>query len=326
MPEFFDVNNNRNKLKLFYSYSHKDEELMEDLKKHLSVLRRESFIGWHDRKISAGSHWDDVISQEIELADIILLLVSVDFLDSDYIRKKEMERALHRHNNGEATVIPIILKPCDWKATPLSTLEALPKDGIPIVTWENIDEGFLDTVQGIRKVIDSMLKKAKARPETGRIEQEEQLKEIKITVESQEIVFYHVKRETAKQNDNGDFYIAEMVLPQKKVNWNDANRIIEILNKQMRNEGSIYNLRMPRKSEWRYAYRNQNTITGKESGLYFNHEISEWCEDISQSNTTKRIRFTPKGKYPQPIPTFPDGEKAGIRLIVEEKNNINGKH
>ena len=106
-------------LELFYSYSHKDEELRDQLENHLAMLKREGVIsGWHDRRISAGQEWDGEIDDHLNSVEIILLLVSSDFLASNYCYDIEVKRAMERHEAGEARVIPIILRPCDWQRAP----------------------------------------------------------------------------------------------------------------------------------------------------------------------------------------------------------------
>jgi hypothetical protein len=138
---------------LFICYSTKDERLKDELLEHLSPLRREGIISdWHFRKITAGKEWQGQIDQHMKKARIILLLVSTSFVDSDYCYDTEMNRAMQRHEKGEARVIPIILRPVDWHKLPFSKLEALPKDGKPVTTWTNRDEAFLDVEKGIRKV------------------------------------------------------------------------------------------------------------------------------------------------------------------------------
>jgi hypothetical protein len=101
-------------VKLFYSYAHKDEELRQKLETHLSLMRRSGQIaGWHDRDIDAGKEWKESIDENLDSAQIILLLVSADFLASDYCYDIEMKRAMERHELREACVVPIILRPCD---------------------------------------------------------------------------------------------------------------------------------------------------------------------------------------------------------------------
>lgn len=146
-------------LEVFISYSHKDSDLREELEMHLSNLRRQGKIkAWHDRAIEAGAEWDAEIKANLESAHVILLLISPRFMGSEYCYDIEMQRAMERHNAGTARVIPIILKPVDWKDTPFSKLQVLPQDGKPINTWDNQDEAFLNVVQGIRQAVESLKK------------------------------------------------------------------------------------------------------------------------------------------------------------------------
>jgi hypothetical protein len=148
-----------NAVKVFFSYSHKDEALRDELATHLSMMKRQGVIeAWHDREISAGSEWANAIDENLEVADIILLLVSANFLASDYCYDKEMTRAMERHETREARVIPIILKPADWNGAPFSKLQALPKNAKPITTWPDQDEAFLNVAQGIRRVVEDIAK------------------------------------------------------------------------------------------------------------------------------------------------------------------------
>jgi hypothetical protein len=136
---------------LFLSYSHRDEGLRDQLETHLSGLRRQGFITvWHDRRITAGEDFADAISANLERADVVLLLASPDFINSDYCYEKEMTRALERNREGACVVIPVILRPCDWHDMPFGRLQAAPKDGKAITLWPNIDEAFLDVVKAIK--------------------------------------------------------------------------------------------------------------------------------------------------------------------------------
>lgn len=138
-------------LDVFISYSHRDEKLRETLGLHLASLQRQGVIkSWHDRKISAGTEWKQAIDENLNSAEIILLLISENFIASDYCYDLEMERAIARHDAGEARVIPIILKPVDWSGAPFGKLQALPKNAKPVTTWSNRGEAFLNIAEGIR--------------------------------------------------------------------------------------------------------------------------------------------------------------------------------
>ena len=141
-------------LSLFYSYAHEDESLREQMEKHLRLLRRQGLISeWHDRQIVAGTQWARQIDSHLETASVILLLISSDFLASDYCYDLEMQRALERNSRGEARVIPIILRPCEWRNAPFATLQVLPRDGLPVTEWDNIDSAFLNIARGIRRAL-----------------------------------------------------------------------------------------------------------------------------------------------------------------------------
>jgi hypothetical protein len=137
---------------LFFSYSPADESLRDQLEKHLSSLQRQGIISsWHDRRIGAGTDLGEAIDSHFEAADTILPLISPDFISSDYCYEREMNRALEKHQKGEARVIPVILRPCDWHGLPFGKLLATPKDGRAITMWPNIDEAFLDVVTAIKR-------------------------------------------------------------------------------------------------------------------------------------------------------------------------------
>src|SRR5262245_26238664 len=144
-------------IRVFYSYSHSDEKLRDQLEKHLSILRRQGFIeGWHDRKIDAGENWNNEIGEHLNTAEIVLLLISPDFLASDFCYDVEMTRSLQRHLKGEARVIPIILRPTDWSKAPFRDLQALPKNAKPVTSWKNRDAAFENIARGIREVAEEL--------------------------------------------------------------------------------------------------------------------------------------------------------------------------
>lgn len=157
-------------LKLFYAYAHEDETLRNQLDTHLSILQRQKVIeGWHDKDITAGSLWQKEIDTHLKEADIILLLVSADFMGSDYCYEVEMTEALKRQAAGEARVIPIILRPCVWESSPLGELQALPKDAKAVTVWPNRDAAFTDIAKGIRKAIKELSGEGlEASPQTSR--------------------------------------------------------------------------------------------------------------------------------------------------------------
>jgi predicted ATP-binding protein involved in virulence len=145
-------------MEIFLSYSYRDEDLRNRLFSHISLLRQMKIVtSWHERRILPGTEWQNEIDSHLESANIILLLISADFLASNYCYDVEFLRALQRHENGEAVVVPIILRACDWQNTSFGNLQALPTDQKPIINWSDIDYAFSDVVRGLRRVIQQMI-------------------------------------------------------------------------------------------------------------------------------------------------------------------------
>lgn len=144
-------------VRVFYSYSHKDEKLRDLLQTHLALLKRRKVIsGWHDRRIGAGDEWAGQIDEHMKSADIILLLISANFLASNYCYDIELKLAMKRHKAREARVIPVILRPCDLTGVPFGKLQSLPKDRRPVTKWPNRDDAFTDIANGIRLVAEEL--------------------------------------------------------------------------------------------------------------------------------------------------------------------------
>jgi TIR domain len=154
------MDNFSSRLNLFISYSHEDEALKRELDKHLVMLKRSGKIEvWNDRKLIAGQEWDTEIKNELANAHIILLLISADFNNSEYIWEKELYAALKRHSEGKARVVPVILRKCEWKDMPYAKLQALPTGAKPVSEFADKDDAFTNIAQGIRALVDYMLEK-----------------------------------------------------------------------------------------------------------------------------------------------------------------------
>ena len=142
---------------VFVSYSHKDKKLREKLYSHLSMLRNAGKIAdWYDGQIAPGDEWKQAILTNLHTAQIILLLISADFLASDFCYNIEMKQALERHERGEAVVIPIILRPVHWKDSPFSKLHVLPSGAKPVTEWHPRDKAFVDIAEGIDRAIEKL--------------------------------------------------------------------------------------------------------------------------------------------------------------------------
>lgn len=145
------------KVKVFFSYSHKDEAMRDELEAHFATLKSLGLIeAWYDRDIESGREFDSEIQEALSQSHLILLLVSPDFLSSTYCMSIEMKAAIERHRAGTARIIPIILRPCDWRDGILNKIVALPKDGKAITTWSNRDEAYLNVSNGVRTVVSTL--------------------------------------------------------------------------------------------------------------------------------------------------------------------------
>lgn len=154
-------------IRIFISYSHEDEDLRKELEGHLAFLSEYGDPIWHDRKIPAGSEWANVIDANLNSCNIILLLISASFLRSYYCYKIEFKRAMERHRDREATVIPIIVRDVFWEFGDLKELQALPKDGKAVLNdyWRgNKDAAFRNVAEGIQKVVEELARKPQIIP------------------------------------------------------------------------------------------------------------------------------------------------------------------
>ena len=145
-------------LKVFVSYSHRDEELKQEMVKHLYPLTHLGMVeSWDDRQIKPGDEWGDEISKNLEAADIIILIISVDFINSGYCYDIELKRAMERHDAGTAKVVPVIGRQCLWHHAPFGKIQALPKDAKAVSTWPDRDNALTTVAESIYKIAEHLL-------------------------------------------------------------------------------------------------------------------------------------------------------------------------
>lgn len=141
---------------VFVSYSRRDSNFFEELAVHLKVLQRKGTIKlWHEGRVRAGDEWEQVIRLQIKQADIFILLVSADFLSSDFMWEQEFDQVLKRHQQGEAVVIPIIIRPCTWTDSPIGSLQVMPTDGKPVSLSPDTDRVWVDVSIHIAEAVRS---------------------------------------------------------------------------------------------------------------------------------------------------------------------------
>ena len=159
-----DLNSNKKTkqaVKIFFSYSRKDKEHRESLDNHLAPLWQSGTIErWYDGEIEAGQDFDAVIVNKLKTSDVILLMISSDYIASDYCQK-EIRIALEQEKAGKARVIPIIVRDCLWKEYDFKSNNALPERGQPITDakWNSQDDAYLNIAEGIKKVAETIYSK-----------------------------------------------------------------------------------------------------------------------------------------------------------------------
>ncbi|ELP25435.1 hypothetical protein F385_1451 [Pantoea agglomerans 299R] len=144
-------------LKLFISYSHKDEEYKEQLVEQLTPLERKGLLSmWQDRKILPGQEWNEEIIEKLDESDIILLLISSSFIASTYCIEKEISKAIEMHVEKRAIVVPIIVRECMWQKEVFARIQSLPKDGKAITSWDNADIAWTNVIKDIARLIEEV--------------------------------------------------------------------------------------------------------------------------------------------------------------------------
>jgi hypothetical protein len=283
-------------LNIFFAYSREDSDLRTRLDKHLSSLKRnESVKTWFDGEIEPGKEWEKNIFYALETSDIILLLISADFISSDYCYNIEMKKAIQRHEKGEAIVIPIILKPCDWSDTPFSKLQALPKDATPVMDkkWDTEDQAMMNVALGIRSVVSRKFKE-REKSLVNYFQEITALKEEKERAEK-ELQYLHIKlkelEEKIQKNSESEL--------SKKLNESEAltgkqekiiNELRNALNKYERLENKTSLKTKIIKAKITNEGRVYSTLNKTEGENWANEEI----KSKAGANEWKKTGFYPK--------------------------------
>ena len=143
------------------SYAHEDAPLLDRLRRALATLRRQGLIElWDDQQTPAGESWERNVHQNLDQAEVIILLISQDFIASDYCYNVELARALERYDEKTVKVIPVIVRDTDWEGTEFEKrkIKVLPLDGKPIMSWDNKDAAWLDVARGVSEVVKKSLR------------------------------------------------------------------------------------------------------------------------------------------------------------------------
>ena len=142
--------------RIFFSYSKHDKDKLDSLRKFLDPLKRQNKIAlWDDRNLLPGEEWDKGIRNELEESDIILLMVSANFLATDYVWDVEIKRAMERHEVGSARVVPVILDYCVWEDLPFGKINGLPSKGKPVADYESESKAWTEVVKALKGIINT---------------------------------------------------------------------------------------------------------------------------------------------------------------------------
>ncbi|HRI62046.1 MAG TPA: SUMF1/EgtB/PvdO family nonheme iron enzyme [Saprospiraceae bacterium] len=293
MPETKPVN-------IFIAYAHADEAYLRPLRKHLALLEDDGVSIWYDGEILPGEEWDTSIKKRLSEAHIILLLVSADFLTSDYVIGTELPTALGRHAAGECTVVPVIVRNCLWQKK-LGALQALPVEAFPIENWSSRDSAYHNIAEGVDKLI-IQIKVHREEAERHRLDPFHNLMVLVeggafkmgsnksdiekpihlVTVPNFYICKYPVTQGHWKQimGEYNDPYGSEVDdnRPVELVSWDDAQEFIKKLNELT---GQRY--RLPTEAEWEYAARGGNQREGFEFAGSDDVDKVAWRRGISSS-------------------------------------------
>ncbi len=208
-------------IKVFYCYTHEDQEYRAQLEAHMANLKRlYNLQTWFDRDILPGDQGEKVSESHLDSADLIFLLISPAFMSSDYSYHTEMMRALKRHERGEARVIPVLVRSVHWDNAPFSTIHALPSNSIPIARWPDPDDAFYDVVRGVERTIKSLLA---AREAQTWLEKGDMLKDLKQYQEAVEAYDQAIRHNP----DAADAYYGKGYALNNLKNYEQAMRAFE---------------------------------------------------------------------------------------------------
>ncbi len=200
--------------RIFIAYARKDAPLLDELRIHLKPLERSGrALIWYDGLIAPGEVWEAAIKENLHKAHIILLLVSADAIASDYFYETEMTDALARHAEGKARVVPLIVRPCAWRATPLAKLQALPKDGKPVSSWSDREDAWNDAVEALLQFIEQNEEETRLEKEAAAVRFEAQARAAEAEKQRKAAAAQLQKEEAERQHRRSLDPFADLMLP-----------------------------------------------------------------------------------------------------------------
>jgi hypothetical protein len=311
-------------ISVFLSYSRKDKDMLDKLITHLAVLRRTGKITtWHDRDIEAGSEWEPELLRQLDTADIILLLISADFMASDYCYGKELRRAIERHDHKEARVIPVILRPCDWNIPeiPFSKLNVLPSDAEPIVSskWQYYDEALAIVARGIREVSEQLKynKRQLTIVPPSKVRKKPTRRQQRVTDElaSERGIDYRTLRDLLKEGrwneaDRETFRILLIAANRETEGWLDSDSVENFPSKDLR----TIDLLWVNASKGHFGFSVQKKIWEDcGSPMSCNENWEKFCNRVGWRNNAKWVSYH---ELKFALESSPTGELPGYGVAM----------
>lgn len=247
-------------VKLFYSYAHKDLVLKDELAKHLGNAR---ISAWYDRDIYPGTNWEDEIDDNLEQADIVLLLISPDFKASNYFSGKEMKRILEREKEKSAHVIPVLIRPVFWPDAPYRHLQLSPTSAQAVSTWVNKDEAFVEVAKDVYRSVDHVLKQkyikdAEASMASGQYED---------AYKAYKQAFYYASEDGALLREMGDLLVILGRLEEALQVYEEAIKLQSENDRLYRKKGEVLTL-LGRHQDALVAYQQAVKLKKDDFALY----------------------------------------------------------
>ena len=281
-------------LKTFIIYARKDESFKDDLLLHLkgTLIETRHLEVWQDGAILPGEEWEKAIEKQLEAAEIFLVLLSIHSLTSEFIRKKELVKALEK----KSRIVPILVRNCFWQNDPVfAGLQGLPKNMKPVASFADQDDAWTEVMEKLHEMVEAIRAEKKPAPtapakpaqpktaapptpppglpdmipvkggpftmgspknEEGRFDRETQHP---VTLSDFLIGKYPVTQRLWKEiMGNNPPHFKGDDLPVEQVSWDDVQEFLKKLN--ARYPG--HHFRLPTEAEWEYAARGGNLSKG----------------------------------------------------------------
>ena len=145
-------------VQVFIAHVREDAPFLQELLGHLKPLEAEGLCHvFTDEQITMGKEWEAEVKNALNESDVILLLISSDFVQSSYFKQFELEKTLYRYRHGQALILPVIVRPANWQDLPVNRYQTLPKEGYPISSYSDRESAWKEgVIQPLRELFTKM--------------------------------------------------------------------------------------------------------------------------------------------------------------------------